>query len=88
MRDPKCPPMTFAPAGLEYAAVDQHEVWLLRFADQDRGDMWFGGQDYTPEEARALAIEAWNRYAPAWSVRLMRTVTLDEVRALSDGAPE
>lgn len=74
---------TYAPRGLEYAAVDQSDAWLLRFADQDCGDQWFGGAGYTAEETRALAIDAWSRYAPAWSVRLMRTVTLDEVRALS-----
>lgn len=79
--------ITYAPSGLEYAAVDQNDVWLLRFADQDCGDQWFGGDGYTAEEARALAIDAWNRYAPAWSVRLMRTVTLDEVRGAALSAP-
>jgi hypothetical protein len=76
-------PTTYAPTGLEYAAVDQNDMWCLRFADQDCGDQWFGGEGYTAEETREAAIEAWNRYAPAWSVRLMRTVTLDEVRALT-----
>jgi hypothetical protein len=80
-RDEAMKVATYAPPGLEYASVDQNEQWLLRFADQDCGDQWFGGDGYTPEEARELAIDAWNRYAPAWSVRLMRTVTLDEVRA-------
>lgn len=81
MESEQLPPMTYAPAGLTYAAVDQHDVWLLRFADQDCGDQWFGGEGWDADEARDAAIKAWNLYAPAWSVRLMRTVTLDEVRA-------
>lgn len=85
MSAPELPPTppspTYAPPGLTYAAVDQHDLWLLKFADPDCGDQWFGGDGYDEGEARALGIEAWNRYAPAWSVRLMRTVSLDEVRS-------
>lgn len=73
------PSMQYRPSGLKWAAVDQHDLWQLIFADPDCRDQWFGGADYEPGEARKLAIEAWDKYAPAWSVRLMRTVTFDEI---------
>lgn len=45
-----------------------HQVWMLRFCDQDMGDMFWEGPD-----AREQAIDAWNRYNVAWNCYLFAT---------------
>lgn len=52
----------------------QHDMWLLRFDDAERGDMVFCATTYDDPEASAW--EAWSRAAPTFNCRLFRTAML------------
>lgn len=68
----------YGAGNLRFAAPGdrQDDVWLLRFDDPDRGEMFFGGPDYAPGEAERLAWKAWNRFKPTWNCYLFHVVAL------------
>lgn len=63
-------------------AAMEHQVWMLRFCDQDMGDMVWDGAD-----ARQQAVEAWNRYNVAWDCYLFAAVDASALSLPGEAKP-